>query len=365
MKIKAALAREKGKVTIEELELGAPRPGEVLVKMVASGICHTDFTTLNLEVPTELPLVLGHEGVGIVEEVGPGVSTLWPGDHVIMSYPSCGKCESCLQGHPYACDDSTALFFSGFYADGDRRITDGRGEKVGALFGQGSFADHCIIAERNAVKVDPEVELKSLCSLACGAQTGAGAVLNRMKPMPGDSLVVFGCGAVGISAVMAGKLAGCSTIIAVDIVPSRLELARECGATHVINGREFEDISQEVKRLTGGKGANFALEASGVPALVTQMLQSVKKEGLAVLVSFVSGPVEIDTTMLFVGPCISFAGTVEGASNPPIFIPKLVQYFKEGKFPVDKLATYYSFEDIHQAMEDARSGKAIKPILLF
>ena len=365
MKIKAALAREKGKVTIEELELGAPRPGEVLVKMVASGICHTDFTTLNLEVPTELPLVLGHEGVGVVEEVGPGVSTLQPGDHVIMSYPSCGKCESCLQGHPYACDDSTALFFSGFYADGDRRITDGRGEKVGALFGQGSFADHCIIAERNAVKVDPEVELKSLCSLACGAQTGAGAVLNRMKPMPGDSLVVFGCGAVGISAVMAGKLAGCSTIIAVDIVPSRLELARECGATHVINGREFEDISQEVKRLTGGKGANFALEASGVPALVTQMLQSVKKEGLAVLVSFVSGPVEIDTTMLFVGPCISFAGTVEGASNPPIFIPKLVQYFKEWKFPVDKLATYYPFEDIHQAMEDARSGKAIKPILLF
>ena len=365
MKIKAALAREKGKVTIEELELGAPRPGEVLVKMVASGICHTDFTTLNLEVPTELPLVLGHEGVGVVEEVGPGVSTLQPGDHVIMSYPSCGKCESCLQGHPYACDDSTALFFSGFYADGDRRITDGRGEKVGALFGQGSFADHCIIAERNAVKVDPEVELKSLCSLACGAQTGAGAVLNRMKPMPGDSLVVFGCGAVGISAVMAGKLAGCSTIIAVDIVPSRLELARDCGAPHVINGREFEDISQEVKRLTGGKGANFALEASGVPALVTQMLQSVKKEGLAVLVSFVSGPVEIDTTMLFVGPCISFAGTVEGASNPPIFIPKLVQYFKEGKFPVDKLATYYPFEDIHQAMEDARSGKAIKPILLF
>ena len=142
-------------------------------------------------------------------------------------------------------------------------------------------------------------------------------------------------------------------------------LALECGATDVINGREVRDISEEVKRLTGGKGASFALEASGVPALVRQMLQSVKKEGQAVLVSFVSGPVEIDTTMLFVGPCISFAGTVEGASNPPVFIPKLVQYFKEGRFPVDKLATYYPFEDIHRAMEDARSGKAIKPILLF
>ncbi len=365
MKIKAALAREKGKVAIEELELGAPRRGEVLVKLVASGICHTDFTTMNLEVPTTLPMVLGHEGVGIVEQVGEGVKDLAAGDHVILSFPSCGCCESCLQGRPYACDDSTNLFFSGFYADGDRRITDSKGEKVGALFGQGSFADHCVIAARNAVKVDPEVELKSLCSLACGAQTGAGAVLNKMKPMPGDSLVVFGCGAVGISALMAGKLAGCSTIIGVDIVPSRLELALECGATHVINGRDFEDISQEVRRLTGGKGANFALEASGVPALVRQMLQSVKKEGLAVLVSFVSGPVEIDTTMLFVGPCISFAGTVEGASNPPIFIPRLVQYFKEGRFPVDKLATYYAFDDIRKAMEDARSGKAIKPILLF
>ena len=365
MKIKAALAREKGKVTIEELELGEPRRGEVLVRLVASGICHTDFTTMNLEVPTSLPIVLGHEGVGIVEQVGEGVRSLAPGDHVILSFPSCGCCESCQQGRPYACDDSTALFFSGFYADGDRRITDAKGEKVGALFGQGSFADHCIIAERNAVKVDPEVELKSLCSLACGAQTGAGAVLNRMKPMPGDSFVVFGCGAVGISAIMAAKLAGCSTIIGVDIVPSRLELALECGATDVINGRDFEDIPAEVRRLTGGKGASFALEASGVPALVKQMLQSVKKEGLAVLVSFVSGPVEIDTTMLFVGPCLTFAGTVEGASNPPIFIPRLVQYFKEGRFPVDKLATYYAFEDIHRAMEDARSGKAIKPILLF
>ena len=365
MRIKAAAAVEKGKLEIRELELGEPQLGEVLVKVTACGVCHTDTSTLNLVVPSPLPMVLGHEGVGVVEEVGPGVSTLQPGDHVIMSFPSCGKCESCLQGHPYACDDSTALFFSGFYADGDRRITDAKGEKVGALFGQGSFADHCIIAERNAVKVDPEVELRSLCSLACGAQTGAGAVLNRMDPMPGDSIVVFGCGAVGISAVMAAKLAGCSTIIGVDIVPSRLELALECGATNVINGRDVEDISEEVKRLTNGKGANFALEASGVPALVRQMLQSVKKEGLAVLVSFVSGPVEIDTTMLFVGPCISFAGTVEGASNPPIFIPRLVQYFKEGRFPVDKLATYYAFDDIQRAMEDARSGKAIKPILLF
>ena len=365
MKVKAAVVREKGKLAIEELELGKPRMGEVLVKTVAGGICHTDFSTMNLEVPTTLPMVLGHEGVGIVEEVGPGVQDLQPGDHVILSYPSCGCCESCMEGKPYACDRSTELFFFGTYADRGRRLADRDGQEVGSLFGQGSFADHCIVAERNAVKVDSEVDMKALCSLACGVQTGAGAVLNRMKPSAGDSIVIFGCGAVGISVIMAAKLAGCRTVIGVDVVPSRLELALACGATDVINGRECTEIAGEVKRLTGGQGAHFALEAAGVPHLVEQMLQSVRKEGLAVLVSFVSGPVTLDVSMLFIGPCISFAGVVEGNSNPRVFIPKLVEFYKEGRLPIDKLCEYYPFEEIDRAMADARSGKVIKPVLIF
>ena len=365
LKIKAAVVREAGKLEVEELELGKPRWGEVLVKLLASGICHTDASALNMQVPGKYPMVLGHEGVGIVEEIGPGVESLLPGDRVILSFPSCGRCEECLEGRPYACDKSTELFFHGVYADGDRRITDAKGEKVGALFGQGSLADHCIVAERNAVKADPEVELKALCSLACGAQTGAGAVLNKMKPSPGDAIAVFGCGAVGISAIMAAKLSGCGTIIGVDVVPSRLELSLECGATHVIHGRDCPDIAGEIRRLTGGKGVRFALEASGVPALVPQMLAGMRKEGLAVLVSFLSGPVELDATMLFVGPCVSFAGTVEGASNPQLFIPKLVQFFKEGRLPVDRLATYYPFAEVRRAFEESRTGKAIKPIVVF
>ena len=365
MRIKAAAAVEKGKLEIRELELGEPQLGEVLVKVVACGVCHTDTSTLNLVVPSPLPMVLGHEGVGIVEKVGPGVQTLKPGDHVILSFPSCGCCDNCRSGKPYACDTSSELFFNGIYQNGGNRIKDDQGRDVGSLFGQGGFADHCIVAERSAVKVDPEVDLPPLCSLACGAQTGAGAVLNRMKPVPGDSIAVFGCGAVGMSAIMAAKLAGCSVIIGVDAVPSRLELALECGATHVINGRECPDITAEILRITGGKGTRYALESSGAAALVKPMLMGLGKEGLAVVVSFVGGSVDMDLTMLFVGSCRTLAGTVEGASNPPVFIPKLVQYFKEGRFPVDKLATYYPFEDIHKAMEDARSGKAIKPILLF
>ena len=365
MRIKAAVAVEKGRLEVQELELGTPQMGEVLVKVVACGVCHTDTSTLNLEVPSPLPMVLGHEAVGIVEALGPGVRSLKEGDHVILSFPSCGCCENCLNGKPYACETSSELFFNGIYPAGGTRIKNDAGQDVGSLFGQGGFADHCIVSERNAVKVDPEVDMKPLCSLACGAQTGAGAVLNLMKPRPGDSIVVFGCGAVGISAIMAAKIAGCGTIIGVDAVPSRLELAKECGATHVINGKECPDISAEVHALTGGKGARFALESSGAAVLVKPMLMSLGKEGRAVVVSFVGGDVDMNLTMLFVGSCRSLEGTVEGAANPQTFIPRLVQFYKEGKFPVDKLVTYYPFGEIDRAFAESHSGKAIKPILVF
>ncbi len=364
MKIKAAVVREKGKFALEELELGAPRMGEVLVKMVASGLCHTDTTVLNQDLPTPLPMVLGHEGVGIVEEVGPGVLGLKPGDHVIMSFPSCGCCEPCQDGRPYACDRSTELFFFGGYADGDRRITDGEGAKVGALFGQGSLATYAICAERSAIKVDPEADMKDLCSLACGAQTGAGVVLNKQRPRPGDTYAVFGCGAVGFSAIMAAKLSGCSTIIAVDVVPSRLELALECGATHIINGRECEDVPAEIKRLTGGKGVHFALEAAGLGILVKQMVRSMRPDGFAMVVSF-AGDVPLNAGMDLVGSCVTLGGTVEGAANPPVFIPRLVQYYKEGRFPVDKLSRYYKLEELDKALEESHNGSAIKPIIVF
>lgn len=365
MKIKAATVREPGKLAVEELNLGEPGIGEVLVKLVASGVCHTDASVMNLQAPTEFPIVLGHEGVGIVEKIGEGVTTLKPGDHVIMSFPSCGHCANCSDGHPYACDQSVPLFFFGVYGDGSKRITDNDGKAIGSLFGQGAFADHCIVAERTAVKVDPELDLKPLCSLGCGVQTGAGAVLLRMQPKPGDTIAIFGCGAVGISAIMAAKLAGCGTIIAIDVVPSRLDLAVECGATHVINGRECEDVTAEIRRITNGRGVKFALEAAGVAALITTMLESMENNGLAIMVSMAGGSVNMDVTRLFVGPCVTFAGLVEGGANPRTFIPKLVEYYKKGQLPVDKLCTYYSFDDIDKAFEDSHNGTAIKPVVVF
>jgi aryl-alcohol dehydrogenase len=363
MKIQAAVTREKGKFEMNTIELAAPKTGEVLVKLVASGVCHTDTAVLNQFLPVTFPMVLGHEGVGVVEAVGPGVAELKVGDHVILSFPSCGVCDKCHEGHPYVCDDSFQLFFGGVYKDGTKRLSDDGGE-IAALFGQGSFANYAVVDERSAVRVDKDVDLKPLCSLGCGVQTGAGAVLNRMKPTPGSSIVVFGCGAVGMSGIMAAKIAGCSTIIAVDVVESRLNLAKELGATHVINGKQC-NTPEEVKRITG-KGANYALEASGVPALAIQMLDSVAREGLAVIVS-VTGDAQVPICLegQLMSPSVTLAGVVEGGANPKTFIPLLVKFFKEGKLPVDKMCRYYQFDEIEQAFHDSHTGEVIKPILCF
>jgi len=335
------------------------------VKVVACGICHTDTSSIKQFIPARLPMVMGHEGVGIVEEVGAGVKTVKPGDHVVLSFPSCGCCDSCAEGKPYACDSMKGLFFGGDYSDGTTRLTDENGEAVSSLFGQSAFADHCIIEARNAVKVDPEVDLKALCSLGCGVQTGAGAVFCRMMPEPGSSIAIFGAGAVGLSAVMAAKVAGCSTIIVIDLVDSRLELAKEMGATHVINGKECADVPARIREITGGKGVKYGLEAVGVPVLVQQMLQSLGNEGLGVLVGVTGDalvPVHANDLM---DKNASFAGAIEGAANPQVFIPMLVSLYKEGRLPIDLMSKYYAFDDIEKAFEAAASGEVIKPILVF
>ena len=278
MKVKAAVTRGKGQIKIEEVELAAPKASEALVRIVASGVCHTDAAGLEQIIPVATPIIFGHEGVGVVEEVGVGVETLKPGDRVIMSFPSCGVCENCKDNKPYACEDLNRLFFDGSYKDGTKRFSTLEGEPAGSFFGQGAFATHVVVDARNAVKVDvTDEQLKYLCSLGCGVQTGAGAVLNTADPKPGSTLAVFGCGGVGMAAIMGAKIAGCSKIIAVDVVPSRLEMAKELGATDVINGKEV-NAPEEIKKLTGG-GAQYAVECSGVPMLALQALSCLRRLG--------------------------------------------------------------------------------------
>lgn len=367
MKVKSAVTRAKGQIKIEELELAAPKASEVLVRILASGVCHTDSAGIEQIIPVTLPAVFGHEGVGVVEEVGVGVDTLKPGDRVIMSFPSCGVCENCKNNHPFACTDINRLFFDGSYKDGTKRYKTADGLEASSFFGQGAFSTHVIVDARNAVKVDvSDDQLKYLCSLGCGVQTGAGAVLNTANPEAGSTLAVFGCGGVGMAAVMGAKIAGCSKIIAVDVVPSRLEMAKELGATDVINGKECNAV-EKIRELTDG-GVNYAIESSGVPALTLQALSSCRRLGMCVLVS-VTGDATVPVALepMLMNPSVTLCGVTEGGSNPQTFIPTLVKFFKEGRLPVDKLVRFYDFTDegIAQAFEDSHTGKTIKPILLF
>jgi aryl-alcohol dehydrogenase len=365
MQVTAAVTHEKGKIAIETVDLAPPKASEALVRLIAAGVCHTDAAGMNQIIPVTLPAIFGHEGVGVVEEVGAGVESLKPGDRVIMSYPSCGVCEHCVEGHPYACDHLNRLFFDGSFKDGTKRFSQ-NGVDVSSFFGQGSFATHVVVDARNAVKVDvrSDDDLVKLCSLGCGVQTGAGAVLNRAKPAPYSSLVVFGCGGVGMAAIMAAKIAGCSQIIAVDVVPSRLQMALDVGATHTVNGNEVDAV-EEIKKITNG-GANYSVESSGVPALTLQALRCLRREGLCVLNS-VTGDAEVSIPLepLIMNPSVTLAGITEGASNPQTFIPKLVQYYNEGRLPVDKLIKIYPFKEIEQAFEDSHTGVTVKPILKF
>jgi aryl-alcohol dehydrogenase len=364
-KVFAFVTHQQGQLSLEEVELSAPKASEVLVKTIASGVCHTDAAALHLFIPVTLPIILGHEGVGIVEEVGSEVTSLQKGDRVIMTFPSCGQCEYCRKNRPYACDNLNTLFFDGTYNDGTKRFSQNDVD-ISSFFGQGAFAGHVIVDARNAVKVevDSDEDLVNLCSLGCGVQSGAGAVLNWIKPERGTSMAVFGCGGVGMSAIMAAAIAGCDPIIGVDIVPARLELAKEIGATHVINSKEVDPVA-EIKRITGG-GAHSSVEASGIAVVTLQALGCLRREGIAVLLS-VTGPEEVRIPLeaLLLNTSVTLSGLTEGASNPQTFIPELVQYYKEGRLPVDKLNKFYDFRDIEKAFADSHTGEAIKPVLRF
>ena len=362
-KVFAFVTHKRGQLSFEEVALSAPKASEVLVRTIACGVCHTDAAALHLFIPVTLPIILGHEGVGMVEEVGSEVATLKKGDRVIMTFPSCGTCSYCLKDHPYACDHLNTLFFDGTYNDGTKRFSQ-NGADVSSFFGQGAFADHVIVDARNAVKVDvdSDKELANLCSIGCGVQSGAGAIFNWIKPERGTSIAVFGCGGVGMSAIMAAAIAGCNTIIGIDVVPTRLALAKELGATHIVNSKETDPVA-EIKRTTGG-GVHYSVEASGVADVTLQALGCLRREGMAVLLS-VTGPEEISIPLeaLIMNPNVVLSGLVEGASNPQTFIPELVRYYKEGRLPVDRLVKFYEFKDIEKAFEDSHTGKVIKPVL--
>lgn len=359
MKIQAAVSHSRGEpLKIEEVELADIGADEVLIKIVATGVCHTDAESINGR-GAPFPAVLGHEGAGIIEKVGSGVTNIEMGDHVVLSYAYCGECSQCLTGHQNLCERTVELNFGGKSKDGENRIHQHE-HPVSTFFGQSSFATYSIANKNNVVKVDKDVDLALLGPLGCGIQTGSGTVMNSLRPEPGTSIAIYGGGAVGLSAVMAAAIIGLKHIIVVDLHKNRLDLAKELGATHVLNGKEV-DVVEEIKRITGD-GVHYAVETTGATPVIIQSIHALRVSGIVSIVGM-GGDVTLNFTNDILMEGKKVMGTVQGDSVPQLHIPKLIQYYKEGKFPFDKLVKFYDFEDINTAFEESKSGVTIKPIV--
>lgn len=360
MQITAAISRVGNHAPqLEQVELEAPRAGELRVRIVAVGICHTDINAHEGRL-SPLPIALGHEGAGVVEALGEGVRGFEVGDHVLLSGSSCGQCTSCVNNLPSYCDMAMPLTFGGKRLDGSTALCCGGETLHSHFFGQSSFATHAVVPERTAVKVAKDLPLELLAPLGCGIITGAGSVIEALKVGYGDTIAIFGAGGVGLSAVMAAQLMGARRIVAVDIRQDRLDFARELGATDTFLAGE-EDLVK--LRAVTGRGLDYTLNTTTAPAVHTLALECLAMKGTA---GFVSAPRGEWAPKMF--PMLAggrqLRGILGGDAAPRIFLPRLIDYWRQGRFPFDRLISTYAFADIAQAFADLENGKVIKPVLL-
>ncbi|GAB7106266.1 NAD(P)-dependent alcohol dehydrogenase [Streptomyces phaeofaciens JCM 4814] len=351
--------------TLSEVVLDDPGPHEAVVRLVAAGLCHTDLGVAGGGLPFPLPGVLGHEGAGVVEAVGSAVTGVAPGDHVVLSFTSCGACRDCRGGHPAYCATWLPMnLIGGRRADGTSTLSRDGEPLGGHFFGQSSFAERALVDERSLVKVDPDVPLESIAPLGCGVQTGVGAVWNVLTPAAGSAIVVLGAGAVGLSAVMAAALTPATTIVAVDKVAERLQLARELGATHTVDAGQAA-LGDAIAEITGGRGADGIVETTGSTAVLRRGVDALAARGTLVVVGAppFGSEVALDVNGLLGGKRI--VGLTLGDSETQTFIPALVRLVKEGRLPLDRLIGTYPFADIDRAVRDMTSGRTIKPVLTF
>ncbi|MCW2406917.1 aryl-alcohol dehydrogenase [Sphingobium sp. B1D7B] len=363
--ISAAVQREVGAAPVlETLTIDDPRPGEILVAIKAVGVCHTDMVMRDGHLPIPQPVVLGHEGSGMIAKLGDGVEGFSVGDHVVLSFDSCGHCVPCEQHDPAYCNSWFGLNFGGRRAsDGTTALTDADGKNVHShIFGQSSFATYALVGARNAVKVDKDLPLELLGPLGCGIQTGAGTVLNVLKVRPGSSVAVLGTGAVGLSAIMAAKIAGAATIVALDLNMERVALARELGATHGLKADTATVLDHAAAAGVPG-GFEYIIDTTGIPAVCNGAVMALAQRGEFALVgAYPAVNIEAPGNFLMSGGRV-VRGVVEGGADPQAFIPQLIEHYRAGRFPFDRLVQYFDFADIAHAIEQGESGKVIKPIV--
>lgn len=350
--------------SIEEITIDAPRDDEILVSIKAVGVCHTDLVQASGQLGNPFPTVLGHEGAGIVEAVGRSVTKVSPGDKVLLTFTSCGHCPSCDAHEPAYCQSFFPENFGCSREDGSSRLHKGDTPIADNFFGQSSFASKAICKERNLVKVSADADLAALAPLGCGIQTGAGAVLRSLKAKSGESLVVIGGGAVGLSAILGGVIAGCANIILIEPQAGRRELAATLGATHTIDPASGDTV--EAVRAIVPAGADMVLDSSGYVPAVEPAVNMIAARGRLGLIGVPSSldavlPVPIMQWITLGG---TVRGIIEGDSYPDEFIPELIEHYQAGRLPFNQFTKTYPLNEINQAIEDAHTGKCIKPILL-
>lgn len=361
MKATAAVLRgHDTPYAIENVTLRDLKPHEILVRIVGAGMCHSDILPRRPDFIAAPPIITGHEGAGVVEAIGSDVKNVLQGDHVVLSFDSCGTCANCRAGQPAYCETFVVRNMFGRELDGSTTVTDTDGNAVSARwFGQSSFATHAIATERNSVVVDKSLPLETLGPLGCGIQTGAGSILHALDVQVGSSVAIYGAGAVGLAAVMAAKVAGAATIIAVDLQRHRLDLAEEFGATHVVDGAA-DDVMMQVLAASDG-GVHTSFDTTGIPAVITGALLATRMTGKCGLVGVMQGPLAVDSASML-GKSVSYI--LEGGVDPQVFIPRMIELWRDGRFPFDRMIEEYPLSAINEAEASSLSGGVIKPVLI-
>lgn len=369
MQVQAAVLYEaKTPLSIETVEVLDPGPGEVRVRMHASGVCHSDLHVMTGDLPMVTPIILGHEGAGVIESVGDGVKSVEPGDHVIPIWRmSCGTCEYCLNGRPALCDIGTAMRFTGLMPDGGTRFRNRKGDAIRHYAGVSTFSQMSTMPEGAVVKIPKDFSLENAALIGCGVITGVGAVWNTAKVKPGSSVAVFGCGGIGLNIVQGAKMASATKIIAVDTVASKLEFAKTLGATDVIDLSEpGSDAVSAIKDLTGGLGVDYAFEAIGRAAPIEQAYDSTRKGGTCV-VAGIAPPDErakINVNQLVYGEK-TLAGSLYGSARPRIDLLTLIDLYRCGKLMLDELLTRtYPLSKINEAYAALANGEVARSLIL-
>lgn len=350
-------------LSIDDLTLKAPREDEVVVRLVASGVCHSDLSVVQGKIPLPPPAVLGHEGAGIVEEVGKAVTNLKPGDHVILSWVrNCGRCHYCNAGTPHLCEGAIHSAMTG-----DDFVFEKDGMPISRLAGVGSFAERTVVRATAAIKISEEMPLDRACLVGCGVMTGVGAAINTVNIRPGQTVAVFGCGGVGLNVIQGAALCGASRIIAVDLVDQKLRWAKDFGATDTINGGDVGDASIAVKEFTNGHGVDYAFEVIGAPAVITQAFMSVKRGGSAVVVGVPAFTDQVSVPgVMFALEEKSIVGSLYGSGNMQRDVPLLVDLYMQKRLKIDELISRrIGLNDVNAAFPAMEKGEVARSVIVY